>query len=57
MNIFGITKVRVAEFRNTETLNKFLEEHDGNIISIMPTRCGNGYDWYSVVYREDGKEN
>lgn len=57
MNIFGITKVRVAEFVDVETLNKFLEEHDGNIISIMPTRCGNGYDWYSVVYREDGKEN
>ena len=57
MNILGITKVRVAEFPNTEVMNKFLEEHDGNIISIMPTRCSSGYDWYSVVYREDGKEN
>lgn len=57
MNIFGITNVRVAEFEELKELNKFLEEHDGNVISITTARCGRGFDWYVVVYREDGKEN
>lgn len=54
-SVYGITGIRVkaieASHEGLEEVNKFLEEHDGNIIDIQISPMMYGVTKYIIVYR------
>ena len=48
-SLFGITNLQVAIFTYTDDVNRFLIQHDGNIVQIQ-----NGTNDIMVIYREKG---